>query len=257
MGISAAAARWVGGLEGAWVVPQFFAAPVLGMLSDRFGRRPVIIVSLFGVGRRGGDGGAGAAQHPWWLFAARILCGLTCGGMAAAMAYVADVTAPDDRTRAYARINAAIWAAIVLGPALGGLLAGLERPAQRRSGQRRSSRSRPESYGLLVLPEFWSSRRDPKPLLRLVEGPSVGRAQPLPAPSGPDRAGSDPAFAALRLLRQSERAGALHRLPLRLERPRLRAVLQRTRARQYRRPDRARGAHRHGGSASAARSSPA
>src|ERR1019366_1702047 len=117
-----AAARWVGWLEVAWVVPQFFAAPVLGMLSDRFGRPPVIIASVFGVGAEAVRGALGPTI--WWLFATRILCGLTCGGMAAAMAYVADVAAPENRTRAFARINAAIWAAIVMGPALGGLLAG-------------------------------------------------------------------------------------------------------------------------------------
>src|SRR5579859_6425367 len=44
------AARWVGYLEVAWVVPQFFAAPVLGMLSDRFGRRPIVVLSVLGVG---------------------------------------------------------------------------------------------------------------------------------------------------------------------------------------------------------------
>jgi DHA1 family tetracycline resistance protein-like MFS transporter len=144
-----AAARWVGWLEVAWVVPQFFAAPVLGMLSDRFGRRPVIIVSLFGVAAESAVGAL--APNIWWLFAARILCGLSCGGMAAAMAYVADVTAPDDRTRAYARINAAIWAAIVLGPALGGLLAvaNLRAPFWASAGFALIA----GLYGLLVLPE--------------------------------------------------------------------------------------------------------
>jgi MFS transporter, DHA1 family, tetracycline resistance protein len=153
-GDRAAAARWVGWLEVAWVVPQFFAAPLLGMLSDRFGRRPVVIASVFGVGAEAVMGAL--APSIWWLFAARILCGLTCGGMAASMAYVADVTAPEDRTPAYARINAAIWAAIVLGPALGGLLAGL-------SGLRAPFWAAAVFafaagvYGLLVLPESVSA----------------------------------------------------------------------------------------------------
>jgi DHA1 family tetracycline resistance protein-like MFS transporter len=148
-----AAARWVGWLEVAWVVPQFFAAPVLGMLSDRFGRRPVIIVSLFGVGAESAIGAL--APNIWWLFAARILCGLSCGGMAAAMAYVADVTEPGDRTRAYARINAAIWAAIVLGPALGGMLAvaSLRAPFWASAAFAFAA----GLYGALVLPESVSA----------------------------------------------------------------------------------------------------
>ena len=144
-----AAARWVGWLEAAWVVPQFFAAPVLGMLSDRFGRRPMIIVSVFGVGAELVMGAL--APNIWWLFAARILCGLTCGGMAAAMAYVADVTAPGDRTRAYAAINAAIWAGIVLGPALGGLLAATSLRAPFWAAAAFALAA--GLYGLFILPE--------------------------------------------------------------------------------------------------------
>ena len=144
-----AAARWVGWLEVAWVVPQFFAAPVLGMLSDRFGRRPVIIVSVFGVGAELIMGAL--APNIWWLFAARILCGLTCGGQAAAMAYVADITAPEDRTRSFARINAALWAGIVLGPALGGLLAGLN--LRTPFWVAAAFALAAGLYGLLVLPE--------------------------------------------------------------------------------------------------------
>jgi DHA1 family tetracycline resistance protein-like MFS transporter len=145
-----AAARWIGWLEVAWVVPQFFAAPVLGVLSDRFGRRPVIIASVFGVGAEAVMGAL--APSIWWLFTARILCGLTCGGMAAAMAYVADVTAPEERTRAYARTNAAIWAAIVIGPALGGLLSAtgdLRAPFWAAAVFAAAA----GAYGLFVLPE--------------------------------------------------------------------------------------------------------
>ena len=113
------AARWVGILEAAWAFAQFFAAPVLGMLSDRFGRRPVIVLSVFGVAIEF----VICALVPTveWLLAARILCGLTCGAQAAAMAYVADVTPPEERTRSYGWLNAAAWTGVILGPALGGL----------------------------------------------------------------------------------------------------------------------------------------
>jgi len=119
-----AAARWVGFLEAAWAIAQFFAAPVLGMISDRFGRRPVIVLSVFGVGLEFVM--CAIAPDIGWLMAARILCGLTCGAQAAAMAYVADVTPPEDRTKSYGLLNAAAWTGVILGPALGGLLAAVD-----------------------------------------------------------------------------------------------------------------------------------
>ncbi|HLK26883.1 MAG TPA: MFS transporter, partial [Caulobacteraceae bacterium] len=120
-GDQASAARWVGILEVCWVIPQLVAAPLLGMLSDRFGRRPVILLSIFGVGAEFVL--SALAPTIWWLVAARMLCGLTCGAQAASMAYVADVTAPGDRTQAYGWTNAALWTGIIVGPALGGLAA--------------------------------------------------------------------------------------------------------------------------------------
>jgi DHA1 family tetracycline resistance protein-like MFS transporter len=117
------AARWTGYLEVAWAVPQFIAAGVLGRLSDRYGRRPVIVISVLGVGAELVMGAL--APDVGWLMAARVLCGLTCGGQAAAMAYVADVTAPEDRARRFGWVSAAIWSAVTIGPALGGLTASL------------------------------------------------------------------------------------------------------------------------------------
>ncbi len=122
-GDPAAAARWVGYLEVAWAVPQVLAAVVLGRLSDRFGRRPVIVASVLGVGAELITGAL--APSIGWLMAARVLCGLTCGGAAAAMAYVADVTEAAERAGRFGWVNAAIWSGVSLGPALGGLLAGL------------------------------------------------------------------------------------------------------------------------------------
>jgi len=121
-GDMAQAARWTGYLEVAWAAPQFIAAGVLGRLSDRFGRRPVIVLSVLGVGAELVMGAL--APDIGWLMAARVLCGLTCGGQAAAMAYVADVTAPEDRARRFGWISAAIWSAVTVGPALGGVTAG-------------------------------------------------------------------------------------------------------------------------------------
>lgn len=145
----AAASRWTGYLEVAWAIPQFFAATVLGMLSDRFGRRPVIVLSVFGVGAELVL--SALAPTIGWLLLARILCGLTCGGQAAAMAYVADVTPPEQRTRGYGWMTAAMWSGIIAGPALGGLLAGLDirAPFWAAAGVAFAA----GIYGAVVLPE--------------------------------------------------------------------------------------------------------
>ncbi len=148
-GDAARAARWVGWLEVGWAIPQFLGAPLFGMISDRFGRRPVIVLSLFGVA---GELVLNAlAPDVGWLLAGRILCGLTCGAIAPAMAYVADITAPEDRTRAFGRLNAAIWAGVILGPAIGGLLAtaGLRTPFWAAAALAAAN----GVYGLFVLPE--------------------------------------------------------------------------------------------------------
>jgi DHA1 family tetracycline resistance protein-like MFS transporter len=117
----AAAARWVGYLEVGWALPQLFAAPVLGMLSDRFGRRPVIVISVLVVGVELVVGAL--ATDVWQLLGARILCGVACGGQAAAMAYVADLAEPEQRARAFGWVTGALWCGVALGPALTGVLA--------------------------------------------------------------------------------------------------------------------------------------
>ena len=119
-----AASRWTGVLEVAWAIPQFLAAPLLGMLSDRFGRRPVIVLLLFGVAAELVMNAL--APNLAWLLAGRILCGLTCGAQAAAMAYVADTTPEEGRASAYGWLNAALWTGIIVGPAAGGGLAAID-----------------------------------------------------------------------------------------------------------------------------------
>ena len=144
-----AAARWVGLLEAAWAIAQFFAAPVLGMLSDRFGRRPVIVLSVFGVALEFVM--CAFAPNISWLLVARVLCGLTCGAQAAAMAYVADVTPPEGRTKSYGWLNAAAWTGVILGPALGGVLAvvGIRAPFWAAAAFALAN----GVYGFFVLPE--------------------------------------------------------------------------------------------------------
>src|SRR3989441_4592385 len=100
---------------------QLIAAPALGDLSDRFGRRPVLIFSLLGT--VASFVMLALAQTLTVLFLARIVDGLSGGNISTARAYVADVTEPKDRARAYGLIGAAFGLGFIMGPALSGILA--------------------------------------------------------------------------------------------------------------------------------------
>jgi DHA1 family tetracycline resistance protein-like MFS transporter len=102
---------------------QLVAAPVLGDLSDRYGRRPVLIFSL--AGTVVSFVMLALAHTVWMLFAARIVDGLSGGNISTARAYVADITEPKDRARAYGLIGAAFGLGFILGPALSGVLSGV------------------------------------------------------------------------------------------------------------------------------------
>src|ERR1700694_5422980 len=89
----------------AFALMQFVCAPVLGVLSDRFGRKPVIVVSNLGLGL---DYAIMAlAPNLWWLFAGRIVSGITAASATAASAYIADVTPPERRAGAFGLFGAA------------------------------------------------------------------------------------------------------------------------------------------------------
>lgn len=103
-----------------WGTMQFFVGPVLGMLSDRFGRRPVLLISIFGLGIDYLF--MALAPTLGWLFVGRIINGATSASFSTANAYVADVTAPQDRARAFSLMAAAFGVGFIIGPALGGLL---------------------------------------------------------------------------------------------------------------------------------------
>lgn len=119
-GSLAAAGIWTGIIGSLWALMQFVCAPVIGSLSDRFGRRPVILISTAGLAL---DWVLMAlAPNLWWLIVGRIIGGATSASATALFAYMADVAPPEKRARAFGLIGAAISAGFVLGPALGGVL---------------------------------------------------------------------------------------------------------------------------------------
>lgn len=99
---------------------QFFAAPLLGKLSDRYGRRPVLLISIFGSALGYFLFGIGGAL--WVLFLSRLIDGFTAGNASTASAYIADVTPPQERARNFGFLGMAYGLGFILGPTLGGLL---------------------------------------------------------------------------------------------------------------------------------------
>ena len=117
------AARHGGFLMFAYATMQFFFSPVLGGLSDQFGRRPVILAALFGFGIDYIL--LGFAPTIGWLFLGRLIAGVTGASFTAAGAYIADVSEPEKRAQNFGLIGAAFGLGFIIGPALGGGLAQL------------------------------------------------------------------------------------------------------------------------------------
>jgi MFS transporter, DHA1 family, tetracycline resistance protein len=112
--------KYMGLFVTTWAVMQLFFSPVLGMLSDRFGRRPVILIANFGLGL---DYIVMAlAPSVMWLFLGRVLSGITSSNLGTANAYISDITPPEQRSSAFGLIGAAFGVGFVLGPAVGGWL---------------------------------------------------------------------------------------------------------------------------------------
>jgi MFS transporter, DHA1 family, tetracycline resistance protein len=102
-----------------WAAMQFFCSPLLGMLSDRVGRRPVILISC--VSTAIDFAIMALAPNLWWLFAGRVLSGMATANLTTAYAYVADITAESKRAQAYGLLSAAFGLGFIIGPAIGGL----------------------------------------------------------------------------------------------------------------------------------------
>lgn len=155
MGGDTARAATIYGIFGtAWALMQFLFSPVLGSLSDRFGRRPIILLSNFGLGL---DYILMAlAPNVRWLFLGRVISGITAASISTAGAYIADVTPPEQRAAKFGLLGAAFGAGFVVGPALGGILGDISPrlPFWVAAGFSLTN----GLYGLFVLPE--SLRRE-------------------------------------------------------------------------------------------------
>jgi MFS transporter, DHA1 family, tetracycline resistance protein len=114
------AAKYGGWMLFAFSIMQFFASPVLGNLSDRFGRRPVLLTALFGFAL---DYVLMAmAPTIGWLFAGRIIAGACGASITTGMAYIADISTPEKRAQNFGMVGAAFGIGFILGPVIGGLL---------------------------------------------------------------------------------------------------------------------------------------
>lgn len=148
-GDTARAAAMYGLFGTAWALMQFLFSPVLGSLSDRFGRRPIILLSNFGLGL---DYILMAlAPSIRWLFIGRVISGITAASVSTAGAYIADVTPAEQRAAKFGLLGAAFGAGFVVGPALGGVLGEISPrlPFWVAAGFSLAN----AMYGLFVLPE--------------------------------------------------------------------------------------------------------
>jgi DHA1 family tetracycline resistance protein-like MFS transporter len=175
---TARAARIFGLFGTAWALMQFFFSPILGGLSDRFGRRPVVLLSNFGLGL---DYVLMAlAPSLIWLFVGRVISGITSASVSTAFAYIADITPPEKRATWFGKVGAAFGAGFILGPAIGGLLGNIDPRLPFWVAAALSFAN--TLYGLLILPEslphdrrspFRWKRANPIGALHLLRSDSV------------------------------------------------------------------------------------
>lgn len=122
-GNESAAGWYVGIIAATYSLMQFFCAPVLGALSDRFGRRPIILGSLFGLGIDFII--TGFATSVAWLFVGRFIAGVMGASFSTSNAYIADISNDENRARNFGLVGMMFGLGFIIGPALGGLLGGI------------------------------------------------------------------------------------------------------------------------------------
>ena len=171
------AALWGGVLAASFAVMQFVFGPLVGNLSDRYGRRPILLVSLAVMAL---DYVAMAlAQTIWLLLAARLIAGITAATHSTANAYIADISSPDDRAKRFGFIGAGFGIGFVAGPMIGGLVAGIDprAPFWMAAGLAVAN----FIFGMIVLPESLPpEKRRPFSLARANPLSSFGAIRRLP-----------------------------------------------------------------------------
>lgn len=167
------ASRYYGGFVALYATMQVLCAPLLGALSDRFGRRPVILLSLFGAALNYTL--SALAPNLGWLFVGRILAGVTGASFSAATAYIADITPPEKRAQSFGLVGAAFGLGFILGPALGGVVGGIDvrAPFAVAAGLNLVNML----YGLVVLPE--SLAREHRRPIELARATPLGSLRNL------------------------------------------------------------------------------
>ncbi len=167
-GNAGSAADYVGLFGAAWALMQFVFSPVQGALSDHFGRRPVLLISIFGLGA---DYVLMAlSPNLAWLFVGRLISGITAASFSTANAYIADITAPKDRAASFGLLGTAFGIGFIIGPSVGGLLGQVDArlPFWAAAGLAFAN----GLYGLFVLPE--SLPRDRRAPFKLANASPIG-----------------------------------------------------------------------------------
>ena len=116
-------AFWYGAVTIVFGIANFFGSPILGRLSDRYGRRPVLLIGFSGLAL--GFVVTGLATALWMLLVVRLFSGAMQSNISVANAYVADITAPAERAKAFGKLGAMLGMGFILGPVIGGLLGGI------------------------------------------------------------------------------------------------------------------------------------
>jgi len=145
----ALASKVIGYFTLAWATMQFLCSPIIGAFSDRYGRRPVMLLSCFGLGVDYIF--MALAPTLGWLFVGRVISGITTSNISTAFAYITDITPPEKRAKQFGLIGAAFGLGFVIGPSIGGLLGtySLRLPFWVAAGMSLAN----VAYGYFALPE--------------------------------------------------------------------------------------------------------